>query len=308
MEENKIEDCNSQQDPLQFLLFLFNIFSNPFSPNFLKLSKPESEFTSILSSGEEFYKNFKSSQIGLISDNFTGIFLKTLTCSSKNCNKTYMFETFSVLNLIIDEEYDCIQTLGTLIDSFCKEDIIIDDHKCCNCQNKLVSFKTEIYKLPNLLILQTCRFNLQNMKINKKIKFPSSSYFRTISQVENKKKFSLHSFISTHGKSLYDGHFTCTRKIRENFFLFNDEYEPIKLSETQIDYFLSSSSYLLFYSLEKDINFSISETFDFEFDQFISNINPLQNYQNKNDEFTNSHLFSSQNSTICNFFIIILVF
>ena len=159
-------------------------------------------------------------------------------------------------------------TLDDCFDKFRTEELLVDDNQvyCRNCKEHKDAYKKmDVYKLPNILIIQLKRFNrgsrgssygmsygmgmasgasknsdlidfpLEGLDMEKYLLDPSSGE-QTVYDLYG---------ISNHMGSLYGGHYTanCRNSVNGNWYNFNDS----SVSKTSEGSLVSAAAYVLFY-------------------------------------------------------------
>ena len=164
------------------------------------------------------------------------IYLEVLNYSEKNmCSKMMNNKDFAKDLLIKSKEiniYDCFEAFRT-------EEKLEKENSwyCSNCKkNQEALKKLEIYRAPNILIVQLKRFDckteniyeglLKNKKNDSLVVFPVQGLdIRKYVVEENSKKDSLYDLcaISQHYGSLSSGHYTALCKNEDEWYTFDDE-------------------------------------------------------------------------------------
>ena len=185
------------------------------------------------------------------------IYLEILHYSEKNmCDKIMNSKDFAKDLLIKSKEiniYDCFEAFRT-------EEKLEKDNSwyCSNCKkNQEALKKLEIYRAPNILIVQLKRFDckteniyeglLKNKKNDSLVVFPIQNLDISKYVVEeNSKKDSCYDLcaISQHYGSLSSGHYTALCKNEDEWYTFDDE----KISKiNNLKYIVTKGAYILIF-------------------------------------------------------------
>jgi hypothetical protein len=185
------------------------------------------------------------------------IYLEVLNYSEKNmCDKMMNIKNFAKDLLIKREEitiYDCFEAFRT-------EEKLEKDNSwyCSNCKKNQEAFKKlEIYRAPNILIVQLKRFDckteniyegfLKNKKNDSLVVFPIQNLdIRKYVVEENSRKDSFYDLcaISQHYGTLSSGHYTAFCKNENEWYNFDDE--SIK-KINNINHIVSKGAYILIF-------------------------------------------------------------
>ena len=185
------------------------------------------------------------------------IYLEVLNYSEKPlCDKIMSHKDFSKDLLIKSKEiniYDCFEAFRT-------EEKLEKDNSwyCSNCKKNQEAFKKlEIYRAPNILIVQLKRFDckteniyegmLKNKKNDSLVVFPLENLDISKYVVEeNSRKDSMYDLcaISQHYGSLSSGHYTAFCKNENEWYNFDDE-KISKISNT--NHVVSKGAYILIF-------------------------------------------------------------
>ena len=152
-------------------------------------------------------------------------------------------------------------TIESCFNSFSEEEVLDEDNKwyCSNCKkNVCAKKKIEIWKVPDILIIQLKRFvgtsSGRLRKQDAKVDFPDSLDIKEFVKnptIDTELKYNLYA-VSNHIGTLNSGHYVACCKVQDpykepnataDWYLFNDS----KVSEISDDYPHSSSAYVLFY-------------------------------------------------------------
>lgn len=208
-----------------------------------------------------FWKKFLKNNHSSIIDIFTGLFLTQIECL--NCKtKSLKFDPYSLLTLSIPNPmsvanfkqngkltlYDCLDKY------FCNGEKLEGDNKyncdyCCEKTDAVM--KTELWSVPQRLIIQFKRFTANGMKIGLNIDFPLddldiSSYF--CDYVRKNAKYELYGVI-THMGNLFFGHYVSfTKNAMNNEWYHYDDSNIVYVSKDTIESAIKNAgAYVLFY-------------------------------------------------------------
>jgi ubiquitin C-terminal hydrolase len=149
--------------------------------------------------------------------------------------------------------------LSMCLDAFTKEENL--DMVCEKCKNKTIKMTMEIWRAPDILILNLKRFTYSNgiaEKIQQLVNysftgFEISDYVKsidtpvkvTMSTLATVNSYDLYAIV-LHTGSIHGGHYTTLVKLSNTWVLFDDE-STLELRESPENSNLVSNTYLLFY-------------------------------------------------------------
>jgi ubiquitin C-terminal hydrolase len=247
-----------QQDSHEFLLFLLDILHKTIkysvnidiNKNYIN-DEYNKDLKKLMKNAVNTWNNYFENDYSYIVELFYGSKIDIKNCS--NCDfKNEVFDPFNNLSLnIIDvENRDIFENLYDILKYNFKEEINID-WNCEKCKNTGCSKKTELWTLPNYLIIHLKRFNHDNSgKLNNLIKFPLVDLNMTefISPLKEEKyniKYIYDCYaINYHSGGTKGGHYySATKNLDNKWYLMNDGNINI-LNESQL---VNSEAYILFY-------------------------------------------------------------
>lgn len=208
-----------------------------------------------------FWKKFLKNNHSPIIDIFTGLFLTQIECSVCK-TKSLKFDPYSLLPLPIPNPmkvgnfkkngkltlYDCLDKY------FCNEEKLENDNKyscdyCCEKTDAIM--KTELWSVPQRLIIQFKRFTFNGMKIGLNIDFPlddldMSNYF--CDYVKKNAQYELYGVI-THMGNMFFGHYVSfTKNTMNNEFYHYDDSNVVYVPKDKIENAIKNAgAYVLFY-------------------------------------------------------------
>ena len=221
----------------------------------------------------------------LIKDNSGDYCLTNYILKNKNLISVFKTAHQEIEKISIDkcfEEFTKIQTL--------------DENNLYNCpkckQNIAANNSIELYKIPNILIIQLKRFK-NGQKIKTFIDFPirnldiSPFISQSSPNFSTKIKYDLFA-VSNHYGELEFGHYdaNCLNYMDNNWYNFNDKKVEI-IEENNPDIIVTKNAYVLFYRQRKMDNKNWDYIYqkkymDIKDDNYLDNINELK-YNNVNN-------------------------
>ncbi|XP_065669998.1 ubiquitin carboxyl-terminal hydrolase 8 isoform X3 [Hydra vulgaris] len=242
-----------QQDAHELLMFFMDGLHEDVNKIVKKeiIKMKETDHLSDEAAADIAWKDYKLNNDSVIVDLFQGQFRSTVTCLS--CNKrSKTFDAFNCLQLPLPSNQST--TLENCIQAFTKAEKIggNDSWKCSNCKKYREASKTiEIWKLPNVLIIQLKRFHFDGRwhnKIQTTINFPMQNFNMSKYIVAPQlihTKYRLYAVINHYG-SFESGHYTanCVNPYYEKWYNFDDSIVK-EIDENSIK---TNTAYLLFYT------------------------------------------------------------
>lgn len=240
---NKMNDENIQKDDKRQLYI--DYMNN--KKNNLKLDAHVSSLY--------FWKTFLKNNHSSIIDIFTGLFLTTITC--KNCNNSSLkFDPYNLLSLSIP--FVRLNQQLTLTDClnkyFGNEELLEGDnkYKCEYCDQYCNAvMKTELWSLPQRLIIQMKRFTVSGMRIGVNIDFPieeldMTNYF--CDYVKKDIKYELYGVV-VHLGNMHFGHYVSfTKNTLNNEWYHYDDANVVFVPKEKIESAIKNGgAYVLFY-------------------------------------------------------------
>jgi ubiquitin C-terminal hydrolase len=190
---------------------------------------------------EEWTACYKDS-FSCIVDYFHGQTLTKVTCRSCGEEST-VFEPYSTLNLSVPMQGDT--SLDACLSEFFQTSRI-DSWKCSKCKKKGCDKATDLWTVPNYLIVTLKRFDNTNKKINSLVKYDEYldlTKFMSLDKADpNKYKYTLYA-VNCHTGSTSGGHYyALCKNLDGNWYQLNDgdvrkQTKPV----------VTSDAYILFY-------------------------------------------------------------
>jgi ubiquitin carboxyl-terminal hydrolase 8 len=246
-----------QQDSHECLIYILDILHKSLSYNVevCITGEPKNKQDELMKKSLECWKSFYEKNFSYIIELFNGMTYNKITCLSKSCNfQEDVFEPFNCLSLNIPYiNSDISVDLNTCLSHHFQNNEKISSWKCDKCNKKGCNKNTNIWSLPNYLIIHLKRFDnsipTRPTKITKQIEFPIedlnlSKFISSDKNDPNNYIYSLYA-INYHTGSLNGGHYwSCCRNLNGNWYLFNDghvtKFNPRHDS-------LYKDAYMLFY-------------------------------------------------------------
>jgi ubiquitin C-terminal hydrolase len=217
--------------------------------------EPVTETDKLMKKSLECWKSFYENNFSYIIELFNGMMYNKITCLSNTCDyKEDVFEPFNCISVDIpNNNSDINLNLDTCLMKHFQENEKIQSWKCEKCKTDGCNKQTNIWSLPNYLIIQLKRFdnsvpNKLN-KITKQVEFPIddlnlSKYISNDKNDPNNYIYSLYA-VNYHTGSLDSGHYwSCCKNMDDNWYLFNDghvtKFNPLHDA-------LYKDAYVLFY-------------------------------------------------------------
>jgi ubiquitin C-terminal hydrolase len=236
-----------EQDAHEIMLSLLNIMHDStavevemnISGNF------QTEKNQLLRRSFESWKSSWEKQYSKIVELFGGQYYSWIKCP--DCN--YMsdrFENYYILSLPI---LDSCRTIYDCFHHFQRLEILDDKNKwkCDKCNDYVnAEMKTEVWKLPNILMIQLKRFHHHRSKIDSLVDFTQDIDLSDYCPItgESHPRYTLISTIH-HVGTLNGGHYyTNVRKLNGRWFHFNDNQVRVMGNFGNID---KRSAYILIY-------------------------------------------------------------
>lgn len=189
------------------------------------------------------WNQYEQTHPSMIDKLFAGL-QKTIVICGRCNEKSITFNPFMTLSVAFESSLDkCIAT-------FLKEDSLEgrDQYKCEKCKKQgKAKIKTELSKLPNVLVFHLKRFQFPSMKkITGRVQFKTYLDLEKYCKSPLDAKDTLYELfgLTVHIGSLSQGHYIAyTKRTGGKWYMFNDEsYEQVKESDV-----LNQEAYLLFY-------------------------------------------------------------
>lgn len=191
-----------------------------------------------------FYKYIKKefSSSSIINEKLMSYYIMSIECMDSKCdNKIEKFESFYSLSMPITKE----KTFEKSLESFTNSLYLDENNKwlCDKCKNKsCAKKKITLWSASEYIIFSYKRYiHIENniIKNNSKIISPEKinikDYFK---DVDNDCNYQLVAFVNHYG-GLNNGHYICFRKIKDKWFLFDDNHvKEIGKINTEDAYYL----------------------------------------------------------------------
>jgi len=233
---------NNQHDASEFLTFVLDVLHEG-------LAKPINLPEEMLHHDEHHYqswiKTFKSGYSVMVKELFGQYHTRTICIHCKNISSNY--DPFSILHLPIPQNRENTCTLKDCYSLFSGEEELDDNnkYKCEKCNEITNAHKmTEIWKVPNTLIICLKRFNKNGTKINTNVTFPLEDFvFTTVNGEQN--VYNLYA-VCNHVGDLNGGHYFSYIKDQAtmNWYEMNDGLVKNISNTARIN---NHYAYILFY-------------------------------------------------------------
>lgn len=244
-------DTSNQYDSNEFLLDFLEVLNNNLITKKVKISSNNTNSNKYLIQANNSWSEYFNKKSTVISELFYGQYIKNYKCRGCNENMYKTFEPFITLNLSCNRGID----INDLIREHFNRDYIYTKCKVCSDEytDKEYELNTQIFKLPEILILTINRFNNNLSKNNKNIKINYTidlCDYVSISEdtsIDKSTVYELNSMIC-HIGDLNDGHYTSIIKNYQDWYCFDD----INVNKYDMDKLDESTPYILFYEMKKD--------------------------------------------------------
>jgi ubiquitin carboxyl-terminal hydrolase 8 len=216
---------------------------------------PKNKSDKLIKQSLESWKSFYENDFSYIIELFTGMVYNKITCLSEKCEfEENIFEPYNCLSLDIPfSNSDVTVDIHTCLEKHFQDNEKIKSWKCEKCKLNGCNKKSNLWSLPDNLIIQLKRFNNEGSnklnKISKQVQFPIDDLNLTkyISQDKNDPNNYIYSLyaVNYHSGSLNSGHYwSCCKNLDDSWYLFNDGHVTKFNPENDVLY---KDAYLLFY-------------------------------------------------------------
>ena len=243
-----------QNDVSEFLLFILECFHNALSRSVDVeiIGESKNKTDDIALKIYNMMSNLYKKEYSEISDIFFGISITELKSLETNdiigCNP----EIFSILSLCIPENKTNI-SIFDCFDEYCKIEILDKDNIILNEKTgnkEIIEKTTGFWSLPNILIIDIKRYNMQGKKLNHLISSDLDNVdFSKYILGYNKYSYIYELYgVCNHSGNTHGGHYTSIIKNANNkWYEFNDT----NITEIRENKIISNKSYCFFYRKKK---------------------------------------------------------
>lgn len=216
---------------------------------------PKNKSDELIRKSLESWKSFYENNFSYIIELFNGMSYNKINCLSNKCDfEENVFEPFNCISVNIPfSKSDVSVNLDFCLEKHFQHNEKIESWKCEKCNVKGCTKTSNIWSLPNYLIIQLKRFNNDGSnnlnKITKQVQFPLddlnlTKYISNDKNDPNNYIYSLYA-VNYHNGSLNNGHYwSCCKNLDDNWYLFNDGNVSRFNPDNEI---LFKDAYLLFY-------------------------------------------------------------
>ena len=254
IKKREIFSSYEQNDVSEFLLFILESFHNALSRSVDVeiIGESKNKTDDIALKIYNMMSNLYKKEYSEISDIFFGISITELKSLETNdiigCNP----EIFSILSLCIPENKTNI-SIFDCFDEYCKIEILDKDNIILNEKTgnkEIIEKTTGFWSLPNILIIDIKRYNMQGKKLNHLISSDLDNVdFSKYILGYNKYSYIYELYgVCNHSGNTHGGHYTSIIKNANNkWYEFNDT----NITEIRENKIISNKSYCFFYRKKK---------------------------------------------------------
>lgn len=240
---------NKQQDSYEFLEDLLTLLEDSIKYEIEidiqgQISTPLDKL--LETSYREWFKHYKKSYSHIV-ELFDGMTYSKTSCNNCEYNSG-KFEMYRGLTVEIQHD-----TLEKNLDDYFKSSVI-DDWKCEKCSKEGCTLHSDLWTIPNYLIIHLKRFKCdpetgKTNKIKNTITYPietldMTKYISADKNVKGKYIYRLYA-INCHTGEINDGHYwSIVRNLDTNWYIFND-MDTMKVRDVQ--QLNTDAAYILFY-------------------------------------------------------------
>jgi len=237
---------STQQDAHEYLIDMLECFHKALSYNIQVdidgTATNDSE--RLMKKSIEYWKTIYSNGFSFINQLFNGTLHNIITCV--HCNESLdVFEAYNCLSVdILNTNTDILQCIESTFQSN-----IIKNWTCEKCNKSGCTKKTDIWSLPNHLIIHLKRFDQNGKKKNTLVNFPINDLDLTkmISTSKNDPNnyiYSLYAVNLHQGQAQYGHYWSVCKNLNDTWYLFDDGNvsKCHNISDIQ-----SHDAYILFY-------------------------------------------------------------
>ena len=240
-----------QNDTTEFLFFIIDIFHDGLKNKSIQLFNNELKFIKNNNFNNKFiqYFNDKHKNNYSIIDKLLGCYCKIdYVCEESNKIINTNYENFYILDLSITHT-----TLNECIDSYFKDEQLNEENNnqyYCDKENKYknVIKKVSLYYIPNYLIIQLKRWNI-NLKKNQRVINYDINGINLNKYINNRNiniDYELFGIIN-HTGNIFGGHyFSYIKNYNNKWYEFNDA----NVKEISIDKLIGNKNYCLIYRIK----------------------------------------------------------
>ena len=204
------------------------------------------------------YQDLENGGTSQIKELFQGRYEMYTECDNESCTvKHYLTSDTDLQELHVYLKKSASScNLEDLVENLQKPSSYTAKENCNKCGSKARKNVAFVSVLPQVLIMQLCRFNDDSTKSKIHITFPlnfnSSAYFP---DAEERAEYNLYAVCYHIGNTTTSGHYMASCKIGDQWYLFDDT-KIYKIGEAQVERPINNTafqgdyldSYLLFYS------------------------------------------------------------
>jgi ubiquitin carboxyl-terminal hydrolase 8 len=236
-----------QQDSHECLMYILDILHKGICYEIDVEIKGEvqNESDKLMKQSLEQWKDFYKSNYSMIIDTFNGMIYNKIDCV--NCDfEENVFEPFNSLSLNIN--HDNSTTLTQCLDNYFSKPEQINTWNCEKCKNNGCAKTSNVWSLPNYLIVHLKRFTNDGKKDYTQVDFPLddlnlTSYMSKTKNDPNNYIYTLYA-VNYHSGDTKSGHYwSACKNLDNNWYLYNDA-NISKFHDTKV---LTKDAYMLFY-------------------------------------------------------------
>jgi ubiquitin carboxyl-terminal hydrolase 8 len=252
MKNNDLFSGHNQNDISEFLLFILDCFHNSLSRevNMEVKGVIENDIDQLAVKCYDMMKKMYKNEYSEILEMFYAISITEIKSTTSNFIKSTP-EPFCIISLSIpiNENKNARYTLMDCMDEYCKPELLERDNAYMNDstgKKEDVNKKTIFWSLPNHMIIDIKRYDINGKKLNNYIDIPINNVDFTkyvIGYERNSYIYDLYG-VCNHSGGTLGGHYTCTIKnANGKWYEFNDTI----ISEVDERNIISNKSYCLIY-------------------------------------------------------------
>lgn len=239
-------NTTQQQDSHEFLLYFLDLIHKSLACEIEVDIKGEvqNNIDKLTKKSLEAWKEFHQKEHSFIIDTFNGLFYNQVICNTCHEYDT-SFEPYNSISLNINNHTSFEDCLNNSFQD--KENVL--SWKCDKCANFGCSKTTNLWTVPNHLIIHLKRFDDVGNKLTHHIQYPVHDFNITpyISKCKgdpNNYIYSLYA-VNYHTGDTNNGHYwSCCKNLDDNWYMFNDG-DVSRVHKTSD--ILTKDAYILFY-------------------------------------------------------------